>query len=201
MRIGILGGTFDPPHLGHLLIADQARERLGLEQVYFVPAPEPPHKQGEPVSPFSDRVAMLRRALAGYPFFAISLVEANRAGPSYTTDTLRRLHLDFRSGTKFFFIMGSDSLEDLPTWHEPRELVKLARLAVLRRPGHPVDLEALEKQVPGIRSSVVVVPAPELTISSTEIQARVCAGRPIDDLVPPGVAEYIREHRLYKRTE
>ncbi len=199
MRIGILGGTFDPPHFGHLAIAQEAQENLGLDRVYFVPAPEPPHKFGEPVTPFAERLEMLRLALAGQPSFTISLVEANRPGPSYTTDTLSELRRDFPSGTELFFIMGMDSLEELPTWHEPQELVRLARLAVLRRPGYKVDLDALENQVPGVKASTVLIPAPELGISSTDIKARVRAGRPIDALVPPAVAEYIREHHLYEK--
>ncbi len=198
MRIGILGGTFDPPHIGHLVIAEEARERLGLARVYFVPARQPPHKMHETVTPLQDRIEMLRLALDENAFFTLSLVEANRPGPSYTVDTIRELRREFPPASELFFIMGMDSLERLPTWHEPRQLIEMCRLAVLRRPGYAADLNALEEQIPGLKSRVVFIPAPELEISSTDLQARVRAGHSIEYMVPGGVAEYIQEHHLYE---
>ncbi len=198
MRIGILGGTFDPPHIGHLVIAEEAREQLNLARVYFVPAQQPPHKLAEPVTPFADRVAMLQLALDENPFFTLSLVEANRPGPSYTVDTIRELRREFPPATELFFIMGLDSLANLPTWYHPRELIELCQLAVLRRPGYTVDMNDLETKIPGLRSRVVFIPAPELEISSTELQARVRAGHSIQYMVPDGVAEYVAEHHLYE---
>ncbi len=200
MRIGILGGTFDPPHIGHLVIAEEAREQLNLARVYFVPAQQPPHKLAEPVTPFVDRVAMLQLALDENPFFTLSLVEANRPGPSYTVDTIHELRWEFPPATELFFIMGLDSLANLPTWHRPRELIELCQLAVLRRPGYTVDMNDLETKIPGLRSRVVFIPAPELEISSTELQARVRAGHSIQYMVPDGVAEYIAEHHLYNNS-
>ncbi len=197
MRIGILGGTFDPPHIGHLVIAEEARSELGLARVYFIPARRPPHKLDEPVTPLEDRVEMLRLALGGNPFFSLSLVEANRPGPSYTVDTLRELRQELPDSTDLFFIMGMDSLVELPTWHQPAELIKLCLLAVLKRPGYSADMESLEKQIPGIGSRVVFIPSPEVEISSTELQARCRAGLSLKYLVPDSVAEYIREHGLY----
>jgi nicotinate-nucleotide adenylyltransferase len=198
MRIGILGGTFDPPHIGHLVIAERAREKLGLAKVYFVPANEPPHKRGEPMSPLKDRVAMLRLALDDHPFFALSMVEANRPGPSYTVDTIRQMLAEFPPATEVFFVMGMDSLAALPTWHEPRELIELCNLAVLKRPGYSADMEKLEREIPGLRSRVVFIPAPELEISSSDLQDRVRAGFSIQYMVPSCVAEYVSEHHLYE---
>ena len=199
MRIGILGGTFDPPHIGHLVIAAEALEKLQLERVSFVPAQQPPHKLGEPVTPFADRVAMLELALNQNPHFALSLLEANRPGPSYTVDTLRELRRNSPPTTELFFIMGLDSLATLPTWHRPHELIELCQIAVLSRPGYSVDLDVLEANIPGLRSRLVIIPSPELDISSTELQARVAAGHSIEYMVPKGVARYISEHRLYQK--
>ncbi len=198
MRIGILGGTFDPPHIGHLVIAEGAREKLALARVYFIPARQPPHKLDEIVSPLEDRVAMLRLALDENPFFSMSLIEAQRPGPSYTVDTLRELRHELPPATELFFIMGMDSLANLPTWHRPCELIELAQLAVLGRPGYTADLDALEKEIPGLKSRVVFISASELEISSTELQARVRVGQSIRYLVPDGVAEYIEVHHLYE---
>jgi nicotinate-nucleotide adenylyltransferase len=198
VRIGILGGTFDPPHLGHLLIAEEAREKLDLARVYFVPARQPPHKLEEPVSPFQDRVAMLQLALDANPFFTVSLVEAERPGPSYTVDTLRELRREFPPDTELYFIMGLDSLTELSTWREPRAIIELAQLAVLRRPGYIVNLDRLEEQIPGLRSRIVFILGTDLDISSTELQARVRAGKSIHYMVPDAVADYISAQHLYR---
>ncbi len=198
MRIGILGGTFDPPHIGHLVIAEEARSALSLARVYFVPARQPPHKLDQQVTPLEDRLAMLRLAVDDNPFFTISLVEANRPGPSYTVDTIRELRKEFPPFTEIFFIEGMDSLAALPTWHHPEELIQLCYLAVLKRPGFEADLDALEAVVPGVKSRVVFIPAPELEISSHELQSRCRAGHSLEYLVPKGVDEYIAEHHLYE---
>jgi nicotinate-nucleotide adenylyltransferase len=198
MRIGILGGTFDPPHIGHLVIAEEAREKLGLAKVYFVPAREPPHKKGEPVSSLEDRVAMLRLALDDHPFFVLSLVEANRPGPSFTVDTLRQLSREFPPATELYFVMGMDSLAALSTWHDPRSLIGLCKLAVLKRPGYSAEMNELERDIPGLKSQVVVIPAPELEISSSDLQSRVRQGLSIEYMVPDCVAEYIAKHGLYR---
>lgn len=198
MRIGILGGTFDPPHKGHLIIAEQARRALDLGQIYFVPARQPPHKLGLPITPVNDRLAMLRLAVDGHSFFSISLVEVKRPGPSYTVDTLRELRREFPPSTELYFIEGMDSLVALPTWHQPKELIQLCYLAVLKRPGYELDMDSLEDQVPGVRARVVFIPAPEIEISSHEIQARCRAGQSLHDLVPGPVEQYIAEHHLYE---
>ncbi len=198
MRIGILGGTFDPPHIGHLVIAEEARKKLALAKVYFVPARQPPHKLSEPVSPLEDRVAMLRLALDDSPFFVLSLLEANRPGPSYTVDTLRQLRTEFPPAAEFFLIMGMDSLAKLPTWHKPGELIQMCRLAVLRRPGYSAEMDELERKIPGIKSKVLFIPAPQLEISSSDLQSRVRGGLSIQSVVPAGVTEYIAQHHLYE---
>ncbi len=200
MKLGILGGTFDPPHNGHLMLADTAMRQLRLAQVLFIPAKQPPHKLDEPITLLKTRVAMLERALRGKPAFALSLLEAERAGPSYTVDTLRELRHDLPTGAEIFFIMGMDSLQNLPTWHQPQEIVKLCKLAVLKRPGYFADLDALARQIPGIKQAVVFVTAPEIYISASEIRARAARGESIREFVPPAVAEYIEQHRVYTST-
>jgi nicotinate-nucleotide adenylyltransferase len=198
MRLGILGGTFDPPHNGHLLIASEAQERLNFAQVIFVPAQQPPHKPNEPITPFATRVAMLECALYGKASFVISMVEAQRPGPSYTVDTLRAMRQEYAPNTELFFIMGMDSLANFATWHAPDEIVKLCKLAVLERPGYRVDLDTLEAKVPGVKSAVVFVPAPELDISASEVRERAARGESLSGLVPPAVEQYIIENRLYQ---
>jgi nicotinate-nucleotide adenylyltransferase len=163
-----------------------------------VPAREPPHKRGEPVSSLEDRVAMLRLALDDHPFFVLSLVEANRPGPSYSVDTVRQMLNEFPPATELFFVMGMDSLAALPTWHDPSGLIGLCKLAVLKRPGYSADIEKLARVIPGLEARVVFIPAPELEISSSDLQARVRQSLSIEYMVPDCVAEYIAEHHIYK---
>ncbi len=197
MKLGILGGTFDPPHNGHLHMAHVALDALALAEIIFMPAKQPPHKLDEAVSPLQTRVELLQCALADKPAFVISLLEAERQGPSFTVDTLRALRRVVSPDDEIFFIMGEDSLVNFATWHQPQEIVKLCKLAVLQRPGYAVDLEALENQVPGVKKSVVMIPAREVNISASEIRERVARGESIRDLVPACVAEYIQKHHLY----
>lgn len=198
MNVGILGGTFDPPHNGHLLIAHAARRALGLTRIVFIPAKQPPHKLHETVSPLADRLAMLELALQAHPEFVISLVEVERAGPSYTVDTLRELRRAVPPPAEIFFIMGMDSLENLPTWREPQAIVQLCKLAVLKRPGYAVDWDALEAKAPGVRDRVVLIAAPETDVSASQIRERAAAGGSLEGLVPPAVAAYIRAQHLYQ---
>lgn len=198
MNIGILGGTFDPPHNGHLVLAEAALRQLQLAQVVFMPAKQPPHKLDDPISPLGTRVAMLELALRGKTAFVISLLEAERPGPSYTVDTLREMRRDLPAQTQIFFIMGLDSLQNLPTWHQPQEIVKLCKLAVLKRPGYFADLDVLEQEIPGVKRAVHFVSAPEIGISASDIRARAARGGPLDGLVPRAVAAYIDQHHLYR---
>jgi nicotinate-nucleotide adenylyltransferase len=198
MKIGILGGTFDPPHNGHLQLAEAAQRQLRLAQIVFMPAPQPPHKLDDSISPLNVRITMLECALRDQPTFVISLLEAERAGPSYTVDTLRQLRHALPPRAQIFFIMGLDSLQNLPTWHQPQAIVKLCKLAVLKRPGYFVELDALEAKIPGIKRAVVFIHAPENAISASEIRARAARGETLDGMVPRAVAKYIARHRLYQ---
>jgi nicotinate-nucleotide adenylyltransferase len=200
MSVGVLGGTFDPIHIGHLFIAEEVYAALRLAKVYFAPAREPPHKAGEPVTSIEHRVAMVRAAIASNDHFALSLVDVNRPGPSYSVDTLRLLRKEWGTDVQLFFIMGLDSLLDLPQWHQPQELIRLCELAVVGRPGYYPDINALEETVPGLREKIHFVSSPTLNISSSDIQRRVRAAHPIRYLVPETVREYIYQHGLYGET-
>jgi nicotinate-nucleotide adenylyltransferase len=197
-RIGVLGGTFDPVHNGHLHIADTLRTALNLDRVLWVPAGRPPHKSDQIVSSDRDRLAMLDLALAGSATDEISTIDIDRSGPSYTADTLEILAGRFPSA-RLFFLMGEDSLRDLPTWHDPERILRVAELAVAGRPGVETDLESLELQVPGVRKRVHVVPTKEIAISSSDIRRRVRESQPVGGLVPAIVEAYIRDNGLYAR--
>ena len=201
MKLGVLGGTFDPIHLGHLLIAEQARDELGLQQVLFVPAGTPPHKPHQVISPEHHRLAMLELALATHPAFALSRVDLDRPGPSYTADTLALLRAAWGPAVRMHFILGADSLAELLTWHQPWRLIQQARLAVADRPSCKVDLAELERGLPGLQAVVDWVSMPEVGISATDIQRRVRAGRSIRYQVPAAVEAYIYTHSLYRHSE
>ena len=196
-RLGILGGTFDPVHHGHLVAAEEARYQLGLDRVLFVPAGAPPHKGGRAISPERHRMRMLEMAIADQPHFGISRVDMERSGPCYTVDTLRLLRAELGPESTFFFIEGADSLADIPTWHQPQQLLKLTELAVVGRLGVEIDLEELEQHLPGLLEHVHWVQMPYLEISSSDLRARVKEGRPISYLVPAAVESYIVEQQLY----
>jgi len=196
-RIGVLGGTFDPIHYGHLVIAEDARVYLHLEKVLFVPARQPPHKPEKTYSAFQHRVRMIELAIADNPYFALSLIEANRPGPSYTVDTMRQLQAELGPDVEFYFVMGMDSLVSILTWHKPAELLPLCRIVVAERAGYQVDLSALEAALPGLRQRLELIDTPELSISSTDLQRRVQHGLSIKYQVPPDVERYIYDHKLY----
>jgi nicotinate-nucleotide adenylyltransferase len=197
VRIGVFGGTFDPIHIGHLVSAEEVRVELGLERVVFVPARLPPHKLDHVVSLVEHRLAMVELAIASNPYFAVSKVDIDRSGPSYTVDTIELLR-DEWGGGEIYFIMGSDSLLDILTWHNPQRLIRLCRFAVVSRPGYQVDLDELDALLPGVASRVQMLNAPELAISSTDIQQRVCEGLSIKYQVPEAVEDYIYQHKLYQ---
>jgi nicotinate-nucleotide adenylyltransferase len=197
-RLGILGGTFDPIHIGHLILAEEAWYQLGLEKVLLVPAGDPPHKRNRRLSPVEHRVAMIESAIADNPHFELSRVDVDRPGPHYTVDMVR-LHLDqYGPGTDLYFLMGLDSLADLPNWHQPKELVELCNLVALSRPDSGLEWHTLEEQLPGVRWRVIFLPMPELQISSHRLQQRVRQGRPLRYQVLPAVERYIQEHCLYR---
>jgi nicotinate-nucleotide adenylyltransferase len=200
VKVGVIGGTFDPPHLGHLAIAQAARNKLELHHLIFVPAGQPWLKTELPVSPADERFEMVRLAIAPFPGFEISRVDIDRVGPSYTYDTLRELVGVVGRDATLFFVLGWDSLTQLPRWYQAARLVQLCRLVAVPRPGYPPpDLPALEQQVPGITERVIMLDMPEVGISATDIRQRVAGGLSVADLVPPAVERYIRERGLYSR--
>ena len=196
-RIGVFGGTFDPVHNGHLHIARGLRDSLHLDQVIWVPAGRPPHKTGQIVSSDSDRLAMLKLALAESESDKISTIELDRFGPSYTADTLESLNAQLEP-VNLVFLMGEDSLRDLPTWHAPSRILRAARLAVAGRPGIETDLDSIVEALPAISGRIDVVPIGELAISSSDIRQRVAADETISGLLPPAVERYIADHHLYR---
>lgn len=195
-RIGILGGTFDPPHYGHLILAELAAEGLALDCVLFVPAADPPHK-GALRASAEHRTAMVERAIAGNPRFSLSRVDLDRPGPHYSVDMLHLLRAEHPQA-EFVFLIGGDSLHDLPTWSRPNELIALARLGVMRRPGSAPDLARLERDIPGIRARVDWIDGPQIEISASDLARRVSAGLSIRYQTPDAVRTYIEEHRLYR---
>ncbi|HEV8574516.1 MAG TPA: nicotinate-nucleotide adenylyltransferase [Dehalococcoidia bacterium] len=200
MRLGVFGGTFDPVHIGHLRLAENAREdeALSLDKVLFVPAGEPWRKKDRLVSAAAHRATMLRLAIEGNDAFELSTIEVEREGPSYTVDTLEALGKQ-HPGAELFLIMGEDALADLPNWHEPAQIMSLAKLAVASRgDSSPERLDAIQKVLPEIMASVVSVPMEVLQISGSLIRESVRRGRSIRFLVPPAVEAYIHERALYR---
>jgi len=196
VNIGVLGGTFDPIHIGHLIIAEEARVRLGLSKVLFVPAGQPWLKQDRDVTAAVHRVEMVGRAIADNPYFELSTLEVERPGPSYTVDTLTMLHKQLGGRTNLFFILGRDTLAELPLWKEPEKVVQLCRLVVPPRLGSR-DLKHLEKAIPGLLDKVIQLDMPVIGISSSEIRQRIAQGLPIRYFVSPKVEKYIAEQRIY----
>lgn len=198
VRTGILGGSFNPPHNGHLAMAAAACAGARLDRVLFVPAAAPPHKlQHNGMAPAEDRLAMVREAIAGHAAYGVWDGELRRGGVSYTVDTLRQLRAEFPED-RFVLIIGGDTLRDLHTWREPVAIVEMAEVVTLVRPG--VSVPGMRPQLPPPwpeRLLAGIVPAEPVDVSSTEIRRRVAAGDSIAQLVPAGVAAYIRRHGLY----
>lgn len=196
--LGIFGGTFDPPHLGHLILAAEAQAQLNLDRVLWVLTPQPPHKPERPITPLEHRMEMLRRAISDSPVFELSSVEIDRPGPHYTVDTLHLLQEKYPTG-KLVLLIGGDSLSDLPGWSRPREIIAAVHaFGVMRRPGDNIELIALEQLVPGIHSKVQFVDAPQLDISSSLIRQRVAGNGHSRYYLPPGVYDYIQQNHLYR---
>jgi nicotinate-nucleotide adenylyltransferase len=199
-RIGVFGGTFDPIHVGHLLLASELHFALQLDRVLFVPAARPPHKRDQELSPDADRLAMVRATVAEDIRFELSLIELDRDGPSYTADTIELLQ-QVHPRASLFFLMGEDSLRDLPTWRNPDRILAVAELGVAARPGVDVDLSDLFGILPSATGRVHLVPTPEISISSSDIRRRVEERRPIRYHVTPEVEAYIRANGLYARID
>jgi nicotinate-nucleotide adenylyltransferase len=200
---GILGGTFDPVHHGHLAVAERTREELGLAGVLWVPAGLPPHKGEELVTPVSHRAAMVELAIADNPLFRLSRVEMDRPGPSYTVDTLERLRADGLGGDEgLVLILSAEALARFTGWREPDRILDLARLAVVPRGGHrPVRRAWLAEHFPGREDRVTFLDGPTLLDSATDIRRLAAAGRSIRYLTPDAVVRYIEDHRLYPPRE
>ena len=201
-RIGVFGGTFDPVHLGHLVLAEQCREQGRLDAVWFVPAGVPPHKLGLPITRFDQRAEMIELAIAGNSAFRVDALEAGRPGPHYTADTLEELARR-HPADEFFLLIGSDSLADLPGWHEPQRIVRSARLLVMLRANHPARSAEELRTVLGLPDAVPLrvewVQAPPLIdIASRDLRRRIAEGRSVRYLVPRAVEVYIAEKQLYR---
>lgn len=202
MKVGVIGGTFDPIHLGHLRIAQEAQQRIGIDTVLFIPAGQPWIKINRKITPAIHRVKMLELAINLESCFEISTIEIEREGPSFTVDTIAILQEQMGVKAELFFILGWDSLVDIFRWKEPAKLVKICRLVALTRANvcRP-NLQTLEEGIPGIVDSTIILDMPPIDISSSDIRRRVVAGRSIDGLVPDTVAEYIVLHNLYSNNQ
>jgi len=209
-RVGILGGTFDPIHVGHLDAAEAARTALGLDEIRLVPSHDPPHRSGRPLASAFHRFALLALAIEDRPAYRVSDIELGRAGPSFTTDTLRAMHDEGWRPSQLFFILGADAFAEIDTWHDFPGLLDGAHFVVIARPG--TTLEAAAARTPALQSRmhrgerslpddgttrIILVEARTRDISSTMIRARLAARQPIDDLVPAAVARHIANHQLY----
>jgi nicotinate-nucleotide adenylyltransferase len=199
MRLGILGGTFDPIHIGHLILAEEARYLLSLDQVLLAPAADPPHKRDRGKSPAEHRVRMVELAIADNPHLALSRIDVDRPGPHYTLDMVRLLLAQHGPDAELYFLMGLDSLVDLPAWHQPLALMQLCNLVAFSRPDASFEWDALEVALPGVRSRVILLPMPLLQISSSDLRQRAQQGRPLHYQVLAQVEQYIQQQQLYRR--
>ncbi len=196
-RIGVFGGSFDPPHYGHLALAETARVQLRLDRVLFVPAGQPPHKRDVTLSAPETRAELVQAAIGDNPGFELSRVDLDRPGPHYTADMLARLRALAPATTAWFLLLGEDSLHDLPTWFHPEQILQQVVLAVMPRRGKPADVKAIAERLPTLKERLVWLDVPPLDISATELRRRVQTGLPLRYLVPPAVETCIRAHRLY----
>ena len=199
MKIGVMGGTFDPIHIGHLAVAEEARRLLSLSKVIFMPAGHPYFKDGTVITPAQDRVRMLELTLIGQPDYALSRLEVERQGPSYAVDSITKIKAQMDPMDEVFFIMGWDSVMSLPLWYEADRLIRLCRIVAAPRPGYPQpDLLSLALDLPGITERVIVMERPLIDISASLIREKVRRGLSIDGMVLPDVSVYIREKGLYQ---
>jgi nicotinate-nucleotide adenylyltransferase len=187
MKIGIFGGTFDPPHFGHLIIANEVQYRLNLDEVWFMPNQQPPHKIKTSTTTNEDRIEMLKRATANQPHFKLESIEFNREGPSYSIDTIKLLKAQY-PGHRFYFIIGADMIEYLPKWHKIDELIELVQFVGVKRPGYTEQTNY----------PIIYVETPLIEISSKMIRNRVQEKEPIHFFLPDEVRQYIKENHLYE---
>ncbi len=200
MRLGVFGGTFDPIHLGHLILAEQCREQGRLDQLLFIPAPRPPHKQDAELTSYAQRVEMLALAISGQPAFRVDELEKDRPGPSYTVDTLAQLK-SRQPEAELFLVIGSDTLHDLPLWHQPARILELAGLLVVPRPGWAVpSCEEVKKRLmlgDSFPLRYEVCSIPQIDIASRDLRRRLAEGRSVRYLLPRAVEAYIQDKKLY----
>ncbi len=195
MKIGIMGGTFDPIHIGHLVAAEQARAVFELDKVIFVPNRQPPHKPGVPVTPPEHRYAMVVLSIYTNPFFEVSRIEIDRPGPSYAVDTVRELRNIYPSA-ELFFVTGADAIAEILSWKESDKIIKMCKFIAVTRPGY--DIERARERIRTLdEAHVEFLRVTEINVSSTEIRRRVREGKPIKYLVPEAVESYIYKHKLY----
>jgi nicotinate-nucleotide adenylyltransferase len=197
-RVGVYGGTFDPIHIGHLAIAEDARHSLGLSQVLFIPAARQPLKDEAQGATPAQRLDMVRLACASNPYFVASDLELRRPPPSYTVDTLATLRAEAGSAIELVFILGADAARDMSRWHRAAEIPRLALLAVIGRPGYSLSLQDLEADMPGVSARCTMVDGPRLEVSSSDLRSRLASGRPVRYQIPDPVLDYIAEHGLYR---
>lgn len=198
MKIGIFGGTFDPPHIAHLILASEACDQLQLDRLLWVLTPHPPHKLGWEISPVTVRLMMLQAAIEDNPRFEISRVDIDRPAPHYAVDTVRRLQAQYPSA-ELFYLIGGDSLHDLPTWYRPDALVQAVHVfGVMRRPGDQIDLDALAVRFPALPEKLRFIDAPLLEISGREIRRRARQGLHYRYYLPPAVVDLIETQGIYQ---
>jgi nicotinate-nucleotide adenylyltransferase len=198
MRIGIFGGTFDPPHIGHLILAEDGCEQLKLDQVLWVLTPHPPHKTTQKISRLDDRMTLVLLAISGNSKFKLTRVDIDRQPPHYAADTVALLR-EMNPKDELFYLMGADSLTDLPTWHEPQRFVSLCHgIGVMMRHDKTPDLSQLERTIPGLSEKLHFMETPVIEISGSDIRARAATGKPFRYLVPEKIHHYILNHKLYQ---
>jgi nicotinate-nucleotide adenylyltransferase len=198
MRIGIFGGTFDPPHVGHLILAEECRTQISLDLLLWIVTDNPPHKRYVNISPIEDRVKLVQKAIQGNEAFALSRVDIDRPGPHFAIDTVNLLKQEY-PGANFFYLMGGDSLHDLPTWNRPQDFIKTCDgIGVMRRHADQVDLASLEKVLPGISQKVLIVDAPILEISSKQIRQRITDNQGFRYYLRDAVYKAVLDLGLYK---
>jgi nicotinate-nucleotide adenylyltransferase len=206
MRLGLLGGSFNPIHYGHLGIARDARDKLGLDRVLFIPTGTPPHKQNSTLASAGDRYEMVRLATADTPSFDLTDIELRREGNSYSIDTVRELQRQHGSSAALYFLIGLDAFLDFPTWREPEALLRACRIVVISRPGQSYQSLAKLSMLPALPVDIPIpsgpglmcLPLPPCPISASEIRRRAREGLPLANLLPPPVESYILHHRLYQ---
>ncbi len=198
MKIGIFGGTFDPPHVGHLILADEAFLQLKLDKLLWVLTPDPPHKQDQEISPAEQRLELVQAAILDNPNFELSRVELNRLGPHYALDTIDLLQKQYPQA-ELFYIIGGDSLHDLPTWHLPQQLVEhVAGLGVMRRHDDEIDLAGLEEKLPGITPKIIFIDTPIMDVASHDIRERIMKGESYRYFLHPHVYNLSRQRQYYR---